>query len=133
MKIKTFLSSSSHHKLIENLQEFRNEANPGDLEELSLLKSLLEQKNEMAAIFEKYQLSFAELQNLISEYQKVHLQLRKNMRLLQLRRKTNVFRKSTQRIKNNPALQQIAWFCWNAFLFDLLDLDLLLGFGFDLL
>jgi hypothetical protein len=129
MKIKTFLSASSHHKLIENLQSFKEPINPGDPQELQLIKDLLAQKNEIATIFEQYQLSFSTLQQLIAEYQKTHLQLRKNMRILQLRRKTNVFRKTVKSVRNNTALQLVTWCFSNAFLFDLLDLDLLFGSG----
>ena len=133
MKIKTFLSASAHHKLIETLQVFKEPANPGDLEELRLIKDLLERKNEMTKVFEQYQLSFASLQQLITEYQQIHLQLRKNMRLLQLRRKTIVFRKSIKSIGGNPALRLLTCIFSHAMIAELLDFDLLIEWSSVLL
>jgi hypothetical protein len=84
MKVKTFISQSSHKdffELVENL--LANQHGRDNLPE-QLVDEVKTQKEVLERIFIKYTGKFDELHRLIAEYQSQQIEIRKKIRLIQL-------------------------------------------------
>lgn len=88
MKIKTFISQSSHKDffdLVDAVISNSQEKKTKDAE--LLLAELVKEKENLEITFAQYKGKFDELHRLISEYQTQQTEIRKKIRLIQLDKK----------------------------------------------
>lgn len=125
MKVKTFISQSSHNNFDELISKLLSETQGEQMQD-ELINELATRKQELARIFDQYKEKFDEIHQLIVIYQAEQLEIRKKIRRLQLQQKGGGLRMFTRKVIFRNALPQIAFLLANSPLIDVLDIfDLL--------
>ena len=123
MKTKTFISPSIHNDFADIIE--RMLANSQFLEDEEIQKKINElaaEKEVLESTFTKYKDKFDEIHKLIYDYQKLQIEIRKKIRLIQLSKKdaeskgSGYFKKVLKLGNNN--IYGILYFIINTFIYD---------------
>ncbi len=87
MKVKTFISLSSHKRFFDLINKLLDHTPAEEKTENELLTELGKQKEILEQIYVQYNGKFDELHRLIAEYQVQQIQIRKKIRQIQLDKK----------------------------------------------
>lgn len=120
MKIKTFISLSSHKRFFDLINKLLDHTPAEEKTENELFEELDKQKEALEQIYVQYNGKFDELHRLIAEYQVQQIQIRKKIRQIQLDKKDKkssvyFFRKG---IDIDSSFQGMIYILLHTFLFD---------------
>ena len=134
MKIKTFISLSSHKRFFDLINKLLDHTPAEEKTENELFEELDKQKQALEQIYVQYNGKFDELHRLIAEYQVQQIQIRKKIRQIQLDKKDRkgavyFFRKG---IDIDSSFQGMIYILLHTFLFDDVWLAILEGLDYML-
>ena len=120
MKVKTFISQSSHKDFFDLIDVFLSTHHPNETGREAVLSELVKQKELLESIFVQYKGKFDELHRLIAEYQVRQTDIRKKIRQIQLKKKEKQKENPslTKTIKSSGSLPAFLYLLLNSLLYD---------------
>jgi len=120
MKVKTFISQSSHKTFFDLINKLLEHAPIEAKDGNEMIGELHRQKEVLEQIYVQYNGKFDELHRLIAEYQVQQIQIRKKIRQIQLdnkdKKESNYILK--KRMNSDSSFQTLFYLLINIFLFD---------------